>query len=42
MIDGPFILGISDDNYSIYGFDCDHDTQFTWDIKEKLSYNIDI
>jgi hypothetical protein len=33
---GPFILGISLDKYEIYGFNCDCDTQLTWNIKDKL------
>jgi hypothetical protein len=37
VVQGPFILGISIDNFSIYGFDCDSDTQFTWEIKDKLA-----
>jgi hypothetical protein len=36
VVDGPFILGISIDKYTIYGFDCDTDKQFTWNIKDKL------
>jgi hypothetical protein len=35
--DGPFILGVNIDKFSIFGFDCDSDTQFTWRIKDKLA-----
>jgi hypothetical protein len=35
VVDGPFILVISIDKYQIYGFDCDSDTQFTWEINFK-------
>jgi hypothetical protein len=34
VVDGPFILGISIDKYAIYGFDCDSDTKFTWNLKD--------
>ncbi len=41
MVDGPFILGISIDKYTIYGFDCDSDTEFTWKIKDVRRCKID-
>jgi hypothetical protein len=34
VVDGPFILGISIDKYAIYGFDCDSDTEITWNLKD--------
>jgi hypothetical protein len=32
VMDGPFILGLSIDKYDIYGFDCDSDTEFNWNL----------
>ena len=38
MVDGPYILGISIDKYEIYGFDCENDTQFKWNLRNRLRF----
>ena len=37
MVDGPFILLVTNDKFSIYGFDCDTDTEFDYNFKDKLT-----
>ena len=39
-MNGPFILGISIDKYAIFGFDCDSDTKFAWNLKDVYGYKI--
>jgi hypothetical protein len=38
-IDGPFILGLAIDKPAIFGYDCEKDKNFTWNIKKILDEN---